>query len=443
MQRSTKKSLNFHQLTKRFFGPVALLIVGFGFILRLHHFTQPTHYIFDEDYHAFTAWQEIQHPGIMFQWWHSPYPQNVNQFTYRQPAIEWLHPPLTKYLWILSIKLSGNNSFAWRLPSVIFGSFNIVLVIWLTFLLTKQRELGLFAGLLMAGEPLEIAQSQIAMNDVFLTSWILLATIFYSLAFRLMPLTTNRVKKYPRKQQRKEMIFLVTAASFLGLATATKWTGFWLLPIFFVHFLFVRMRQLQTEKKVVKKIKRLILSSLTSFGLFLLIPGLIYFLSYTPMFIHGQSLGDFVKLHQEIFHYQTTVRFNHPNQSQPWQWAIGQKPVYYALKSKGDSVNRVAQVNPILALILTGGLFVSLGIIIKTIYSQFRTPNSKLSIPSSSFPTPGSFSLFTFNLSLSVMFWLPWFFIHRPKFIYYFTPIIPLLIINLLFLVSLFYSTKR
>ncbi len=471
----------------RFFLFFAVLIVALGFFIRADKVAKPNRYIFDEDFHAFTAWQEIKRPGIMFQWWHLPYPKDINEYTYRPPAIEWLHPPVAKYIWMVSIRWLGNNPLAWRLPSVVFGTLNIALIIWLTLALTQRRDLSLLAGLILALEKLSITQSQLSNNDVILTTWLLLATIFYLLAKTAKPsmrlLRANKNLKFEIRNLKQvqnddfnlksiiynlklSSIFHLLSSLFLGLSLATKWSAFWVLPVFFIHFLLTQIKNSQPVRQDYEIVGRLptpnselttpsssflapsssIQYLISSIFYFFLLPIVIYLLAYLPLLTSTSGINQFIKLHQEIIHYQTTANFNHSHSSQPWQWVYGQKPVYYALESNGDRVNRVAQVNPILAVVLTGGLLVSSGLMLfKMIVVILKTQNSKQA-QNSKLKTQNLKSKI-YNLKLSPIFylpslislslWLPWFFITRPKFIYYMTPVVPFLIINLMVLANL------
>jgi len=424
MGRLASYFFSLNQTINRFFGPLLLLLVGLGFLVRLNHLSQPQRYIFDEDYHAFTANQAIGNFGIMFEWWHQPFPQSSSRFDYRQPAVEWLHPPLAKYIWITSIKLLGNQPLGWRLPSVIFGTINIALVIWLTLILTNNRGLSLLAGLLLATEKLSIAQSQIAMNDIFLTTWIMLAIIFYLL---------NRTNK-------RRIIWVAPLC--LGLAAATKWTGFWIWPVFSLDYLINRSLNQGCLNSRFTHLKLITLNLLKTLVLFFLVPLFIYCLSYAPMVFAGKTASDFIKLHQEIIHYQTHIQFNHPNQSQPWQWAFGQKPVYYALKSQGDKVNRVAQTQPLFVIITTLALLASLGLFL-LFFTHFLVHQKQKSIVIVKKTYVLKLKNLFFITALILSLWLPWFFISRPKFIYYFTPIVPLLIVNSATLINIYFVTNR
>src|SRR5207248_6085247 len=45
-----------------------------------------------------------------------------------QPMLNPMHPPLAKQLIALSIRTFGDGPFAWRYPSVLFGSLSIVAI---------------------------------------------------------------------------------------------------------------------------------------------------------------------------------------------------------------------------------------------------------------------------------------------------------------------------
>ncbi|MBJ6765779.1 glycosyltransferase family 39 protein [Myxococcaceae bacterium JPH2] len=75
------------------------------------------------------------------------------------------HPPLAKALIALSIQMFGDRGFGWRLPSVLAGSFTLVLV----YLLTRRFTNGgvaLLAAFLLGFENLWFVHSSIAMLDI-------------------------------------------------------------------------------------------------------------------------------------------------------------------------------------------------------------------------------------------------------------------------------------
>ena len=71
---------------------------------------------------------------------------------------------------LASILFFGDNSFAWRAASALFGSLLLILIYVLTRIICPEYHwAALLATGLAAIDGLSIAQSRIAMNDIFVT----------------------------------------------------------------------------------------------------------------------------------------------------------------------------------------------------------------------------------------------------------------------------------
>ena len=97
-------------------------------------------------------------------------------------------------------------------------------------------------------------------------------------------------------------------AVFTGLALATKHSALFLYPIYLIYLV---------PEFLKKPSFKVFLKYLLTF---ILIPLLIYFLSYSPMFLQGKTWTDFVNLHKQIYYYQTHLTATHGYQSVMWQW---------------------------------------------------------------------------------------------------------------------------
>ena len=75
------------------------------------------------------------------------------------------HPPLSKALIALGIMSFGDNGFGWRLPSVLAGTFTLVLVYLLTRRLSDDKT-AFLAAFLLGFENLWFTHSSIAMLDI-------------------------------------------------------------------------------------------------------------------------------------------------------------------------------------------------------------------------------------------------------------------------------------
>lgn len=88
------------------------------------------------------------------------------------------------------------------------------------------------------------------------------------------------------------------------------------------------------------------------------IPAIIYFASYTPLFLGhhsppGQSLSNlqtFIGLQQQMYWYHTRLEATHPYQSRPEQWIFDLRPVWIFVDYQDNKVaNIYALENPLVA----------------------------------------------------------------------------------------------
>ena len=380
-----------HKLINQYFSVLVLSILFVAFVLRVVNLSSPTHYMFDEDFFAFTAKLHLENDQRVFEWWHGPLESEKNQYAYRAPAIDWLHGPVSKTIQAGFIGLMEDSSLAWRLPSAIAG----VLVVTLTIVLTKNlfgsSTLAVIAGLLTTFEQLLIVQSRIASPDIYLILFTLIT-----------------IWSYWRYYQQKSIGWLVFTGFFLGLACATKWSGLFLLLGLTGHSLIITFWQAKKNQRF-----RKYQLALVAVATLVLVATATYLLSYWQLFLQGKNFTFFFSLQQQIWQYQATTQFDHPSASHPWQWILGEKPVwYYYDNQNGSSAEIIAK--PSWWILVTGFpaiLFITYQL------KKNKLANSKR-------------DAYVLVVLCVLALYLPWFLISRPLFIYHFAPIIPLLSIG-------------
>jgi dolichyl-phosphate-mannose-protein mannosyltransferase len=331
-----------------------------------------------------------------------------------------LHPPLAKYtqaisIWIGREVFNSSSPFWWRLPSALFG----VGTVWLVMAMVQRMGSILFpaqkrdskfvaknilygsafAGLVVATEGLLLVQSRIAMNDALLG---FLVTLAGWLVLRTTSLQAMSVRT----------VWLVAVV--IGLAMATKWTGVFVWLVLSGWFSIsliglVALRRIGDWRLAVVRL------------LFILVlPWLVYLLSYAPAALTHQGYAHVYALHQQAWLYHLNRDSNHAYASRPWQWVANVRPVWYwqdqslllpnsALKNNYLSANIYAVSHPLLPLV---GL-ISLGWAIHTI---LVSKNRAI--------------LFWRLLVVCCMYfsvWVPWLFSPRIMFYYHYLPAIPLL----------------
>lgn len=272
---------------------------------------------FDEIYHGRTAYEFLK--GI--------------------PAYENTHPPLGKILIAAGVTLFGMNPFGWRIVGVLFGIAMVPLAYLFAKRLTGSIPLSAFACSLFAFDFMHLAQTRIATIDVYITFFVIL------MYYWMYCYSTVSYYDTPLK---KTLLPLGACGVCMGLGIAAKWTGVYagagLAVIFFV-ILYRRYREylyaLQSPEGETGGIAHgHIIEKFTPYTkitvlfcavFFVLIPALIYLLSYLPFKDYTDD-GLFLRmLHNQasMFGYHSNLEATH-SYSSPWyQWPFMVRPIWY------------------------------------------------------------------------------------------------------------------
>lgn len=388
-----------------------IIILTFSFCTRIWQLDMPSERYFDEVYHTVTASLMAQNDPRAFEWSAtSPIPDT---------AIDWLHPPLAKYTQAISITLFGDQAFGWRLSSALFGTG----VIYLTYrlgLVLFSRKIGVMAAGIASLDGLLLVQSRITMNDVHVTFFILLTLVWY-LEYRRSP----------------ELKMAMKTAIALGLAASSKWSGVFVggliglseglvFGLRVVGSEWVKSKKLigaSLRKKVAALQKyKMVEGGHLNFGLMVVglvvIPIIIYFVSYGLMFSQGKDLAHFRELHQQIWWYQTKLEATHNYQSVPWQWFLNLRPVWYYVRYEAElpPANIYALGNPTLHWF---GVFT-------VVYSLMWLAGRLALGAKKSLLDPSWLKLAWLMMAYAIV-WLPWIISPRIMFYYHYLPAVPLL----------------
>ncbi len=269
---------------------------------------------FDEIYHARTAYEHIE--GV--------YPYEVS------------HPPLGKLIIAGGIELFGMTPFGWRFSGTLIG----VLMLPLLYVLLKKMFGGVSVPAcgtaIFAFDFMHFTQTRIATIDSYAVFFILLMYLFMYLY-----ISGGRLR------------YLALSGVAFGIGIACKWTCFYAGAGLAVIWLIYRIRRFE--------LKAFLKNCLFCLVFFVLIPAVIYYLSYFP---YGQAIGlhgpgmffkreyfDLVCGNQEfMFTYHSGVHSEHPYASRWYQWLIDERPILYYLQyySDGSRSSFGAFLNPLL-----------------------------------------------------------------------------------------------
>lgn len=177
-------------------GPVALLLlalVALGLWMRLNAFGYPQSFQFDEHHFVENARNYLNHRAD----WND-------------------HPPLGKLILAISIRLGGDNSVVWRLPSLLFGLVTIIVGAFAAARLFRGRAAGLFAAAFLSADGFMVAYSRAALLDGFLATGAALALLLCSFELSLVTAVAGGV-----------LLGLAASIKFSGVAVALPLLAAW------------------------------------------------------------------------------------------------------------------------------------------------------------------------------------------------------------------------
>jgi dolichyl-phosphate-mannose-protein mannosyltransferase len=331
----------------------AWLLVGLvvaSAAVRFWRLGEPAAQVFDEIYYARTA----------------------REYLLGQPIYEWTHPPLSKLLIALGVRLVGFQPWGWRLVPAVFGTLLVPALYAFGTLATGRRRVGLAVAALGAVDSMLLVESRIAKPEVFLLTFGVLA---YALGWAAV-----RTGRWG---------WLAAAGAAAGAALATKWTG--LATLAALGFLVLVGRRTGAGRWPWAGV----LVSLA------VVPAAVYAACYLPHVFRGETVDDLVRLHRNMYHYHATLQATHPYASKWWSWPLLLRPMWYHYESAGGWMKGILAV---------GNPLVWWAVLPAVAATGWRAASSPVH----------AFTAFGFAAS-----YLPYAFVGRLLFVYHFTPALP------------------
>ena len=247
------------------------------------------------------------------------FPRTAYEHLHNLKAYEWTHPPLGKLIMAIPIAIFGMTPFAYRVLGNIAGILMLPAMYILAKMLFKKSKYGLLAAIIMALDGMHFVQTRIGTTDSFLCLFILLEYLFmykYVISSSL-PL-------------RKRLWPLFWSGLFMGMAISIKWSGVFAAVGLAIIFFASLIIEIVKNKKWTKYNTIIILCCVV---FFILIPAIIYILSYIPFYIvenpEIKDIPSFFAFQQKMFNYHNDLKSTHSYSSEWYTWPITQKSVFY------------------------------------------------------------------------------------------------------------------
>ena len=294
---------------------------------------------FDEIYYARTAYEHL----------------------HGQAPYETSHPPLGKLIMSAGVAVFGMTPFGWRFMGALIGALMLPAMYLFGKQLTKNWRLASFAMLLMTLDLMHFTQTRLATIDSFPVFFIILSYLCMTRYVLSDPFVVSATPDAnPRVFTRtfiKSLAPLLLSGLFMGFSIASKWTGLYSavgLAAMFVYAIYRQFRagliahdlQLNSLKKAevirvkwarAMLLKRIFTTMAFCALFFLIIPAIIYYLSYIPYLspTGPVTLQRIIRTQQSMLSYHSTpgLGMDHPFYSPWWQWPLILKPIWYAKDS--------------------------------------------------------------------------------------------------------------
>ena len=217
------------------------------------------------------------------------------------------HPPLAKALSALGFLIFGINSWGLRFFHILLGSLLPAIFFLFVLKLFKNFKIAIFSTLLLCFDTLYFVHSSIAMLDVPMLFFYLLAFLFL-----LSLLEKFEVKK------------LMLAAIFFGFAALCKESAFLL---YFPILIFLFLKLFPNFKNFVKYMGFFTVISISIFCL-----GLQIYDWYTQAYPTFVEHIDYILTYAKILTIKEPEKFVYP-----WRWIVWYKPIPYYVTSTSEN----------------------------------------------------------------------------------------------------------
>lgn len=238
------------------------------------------------------------------------------------------HPMLGKEIIAAGIALFGDRPLGWRFFSLIAGAITLFAFMRAMWFTTLSRFATMAGGVLIVSAfPLYI-QSRIAMLDIFMAMFLMLA-IWQSAAAMRQPRTARWR--------------LAIIGIFLGCALACKWNA---APVAFLlafGFFIMRVEDKGSSFLTTPHGRPIPEISLLEAALWLgVVPIMVYFATFAPMLFYQNEripLSGLLRFQMTMMELQESVKKPHTYQSQWLQWIFNWRPIWY-LYDHADGARR-------------------------------------------------------------------------------------------------------
>lgn len=268
-----------------------------------------------------TYFDEIYHPRTAYEYINGLWPY------------ENTHPPLGKLIIALGMMIFGVTPFGWRFFGTLAGVLMVPLIYIFGKQLLKDTKWAAVSCFLFTFDFMHLTQTRLATIDSFTVLFVILMYYFMYRYVKLNFYNTGVLKTLPP---------LFLSGLFFGIGVAVKWQGVYAgigLCIMFFAAQFKRFKEYKAAKegrlvgdgeKIIKQfMPSLIKTLVAALVFFVIVPFVIYFLSYLPIILSDTAdISYFWENQMDMLSYHSQLTEKHPYGSPWWTWPLDIRPLY-------------------------------------------------------------------------------------------------------------------
>ena len=279
-------------------------------------FDEPEEWTTKQTYRNSSYFDEIYHPRTALEHRNNIYPYEVS------------HPPLGKLIMSIGIALFGMVPFGWRFMGTLFG----VLMLPILYVFLKnffgKTPVAFCGTCLFAFDFMHLVQTRIGTIDTYGVFFILVS-YYFMYRWLCCPVGSSL---------RKTAVPLFLCGLFWGIGCACKWTVIYAgagLAVMWLLGLVFRYREWKLDPQGFDFISFVLSTTSLSIIFFVLLPSVIYTVSYIPYAtaqgnLTLDNLLNVMWSNQEfMLSYHQGVHSTHPYQSSWYQWIFDARPILY------------------------------------------------------------------------------------------------------------------
>ena len=238
------------------------------------------------------------------------------------------HPPLAKQIIALGIALFGDTPLGWRAMSAVFGTLALFAAMRGAWFAGRTAAASVLTGVFVATNFLLFVHARIAMLDVFMVAFTMVALWMFAGAVR-----ENETGRWR----------LALCGIALGCAMASKWNAAPVAVLPGLAFLAARFMAGRRRFLTSRRGWPVAGVALWEAGLLLgALPLAVYALTFWPFLywdVSGRQPTGLVDLHALMLSMQQQTADPHPYQSRWWQWIGNVRTIWY-LYEQADGAQR-------------------------------------------------------------------------------------------------------